>query len=256
MSSPRNLHRGSTEASPKAPQPPQRPISLSRRASGAKPQTSEERSVRDKIRTSLNTGDVAGAIELLKGALAKEGFGKSVEKASVIPKRDPGEQKRRNRVAGPTTLEPPSPDASAVGVEVSQLIGLLTMSLTKQGDWDSVCRYANVALGTPSWHQQLTEEARADLRLRRGVALSQIAVRVAEPKSGGSASELCTFGEALDLAEEDFNEAAKIRPRDQAVLRGLEHIEFLRKQAAVLTEEGGDASEPKLGLARLRAMDP
>lgn len=255
MSSPRSLRRGSTQ-SPKL----QRPVSLSRRGSASGKQTSEERSVRDGIRDSLNGGDVDSAIEALKGALAKEGFGKSVEKASVIPKRDPGEQKCKNRVAGPSAFEPPNPDASVIGGEVGSLLGQLTRSLSKQGDWDSVCRYANVALGTPSWYQQLTEDARADLRLRRGVALSQIGVKIAESKSGDPVpeepSELCTFGEALDLAEEDLNEAAKIRPRDQAVLRGLEHIAFLRKQAAVLTEEGGDAGEPKRGLVRLRAMDP
>lgn len=157
-----------------------------------------------------------------------------------------GPRPRFPAVVLPHTFPPKEPliQPTAPTVEdlVGQILRLLCLCHSRAGDWRTVCEYADAGLE----HNLVPQngELRLELLLRRGIALSHLAdVGPSRPPRRNE----------LRRAEWDFQEVLKHRPRDVIVLRGLENVSFLKRQAAL-----GDKfpkPPPLRGLARLRAMD-
>lgn len=176
----------------------------------------------DVSRELLWTGDMDGAIGFLETALE-----------NVCPRHS-------RRVDGPRAAK-----TELKVHEVGPVVEFLCMCLSKRGEWESVCRYADMVL-EPDNDIPSNPEVRLDVRLRRGVALSHLAGPTeAEPRR---APHLPT----LERAEKDLVEVCQHRPKDEAVRCGIKMVRFLRSQVA----EDDSTDSALRGLARLRAMDP
>lgn len=115
------------------------------------------------------------------------------------------------------------------------LCRLMALVYSKARNWPKVYQCTDFALKRGVG----TEEARLDLKLRHGIALSHL-----------SADDRALEHERLTEAEADFIEVSKLRSA-AAVTIGLEQVAFLRQQATPKAPR----KEGLRGLARLRAMD-
>lgn len=129
--------------------------------------------------------------------------------------------------------------AGQTAANAGPLCSLMALVYSKARDWPKVYQCTDFALKRGVG----TEDARLDLKLRHGIALSHLACstwRGSQPPEG----------ERLAEAEADFVDVSKFRSQ-AAVQVGLEQVAFLRRQATPLAPPG----ERLIGLARLRAMD-
>lgn len=130
---------------------------------------------------------------------------------------------------------------------IGSVLDMLCLCLSKQGEWDSVCMYADLALQSGGIFEDMVNwRVRANLRVRRAIAHMNLA--------GGGADMTFTWQDELRQAGEDISKVER-ENKGRIPASSLRNLRFLNAQ---LSAQDGRATmqAPLSGLDRLRAMDP